>query len=83
MPEKGSEETNAPREKEMDAVVEVRNSTHVGPFQMEILEGKISQAPTHDTNVMVTPLGCADLKRDRDTPWTTSAACVHYTYCWL
>ena len=48
----------------MDAVVEVRNSTHVGPFQTEILEGKISQAPTHDTHVMVTPLGHAELKRD-------------------
>ena len=48
----------------MDAVVEVRNSIHVGPFQTEILEGKISQAPTHDTHVMVTPLGCVELKRD-------------------
>ena len=64
MPEKGVEETNVLREKEVDAVVEVRNSTHVGPFQMEILEGKISQAPTHDTHVMVTPKGRAELKQD-------------------
>ena len=64
-PEKGAEENNAPREKEVDAVVEVRSSTHVGPFQTEILEGRISQAPTHDTHVMVTPVGCAELKWDR------------------
>ena len=53
-----------PGEKEVDTVVEMRSSTHVGPFQTEILEGKISQAPTHDTHVMVTPIGCAELKRD-------------------
>ena len=27
-------------------------------------KGRISQAPTHDTHVMVTPLGCTELKRD-------------------
>ena len=43
----------------MDAVVEMKSSTHVGPFQMEILEGKLSQVPTHDAHVMVTPLGHA------------------------
>ena len=58
----------------------------MGPFQTEILEGKISQAPTHNTHVMVKPIGCAELKRGWGTsvtPWTTSAACVHYTYSWL
>ena len=53
-----------PGEKEVDAVVEMKSSTHVGPFQMEILEGKLSQAPTHDAHVMVTPLGCTEVKRD-------------------
>ena len=42
----------------------MKSSTHVGPFQMEILEGKLSQAPTQDTHVMVTPIGCTELKRD-------------------
>ena len=46
-------------------VVEMRSSIHVGPFQTEILEGKIPQAPTHDTHVMVTPIGRAELKPDR------------------
>ena len=54
-----------PGEKEVDTVVEMRGSTHVGPFQTEILEGKISQAPTHDTHVMVTPIGCEESKQDR------------------
>ena len=54
-----------PGENELDTVVEMKNSTYVGPFQTEILEGKISQAPTHDTHVMVTPIGCTELKQDR------------------
>ena len=58
-PEKGVEGTDAPEEKEVNTVVKVRDSTHVGPFQTEILEGKISQAPVHDTHVMVTPIGHA------------------------
>ena len=41
------------------------SSMHVGPFQTEILEGKISQTPAHDTHVMVTPIGHAELKQDR------------------
>ena len=53
-----------PGEKEVDTVVKMRSSTHVGPFQTEILEGKVSQAPTHDMHVMVTPIGHAELKQD-------------------
>ena len=64
MPEKGVEKTNMPGEKEVDAVVKVKNSTHVGPFQTEILEGKIPQVPTHDAHVMVIPVGCTELKQD-------------------
>ena len=63
-PEKGAEETNMPGEKEVGAVVKVKNSTHVGPFQTKILEGKIPQVPTHDAHVMVMPMGCAELKQD-------------------
>ena len=85
-PEKGAEETGMPGEKEVDAVVEMKNSTHVGPFQTKILEGNISQVPTHDAHVMVMPVGRAELKQDGGcpvAPGTTSAACVHYTHCWL
>ena len=60
----GAEGPDMPGEKEVDTVVEMRSSTHVGPFQTENLDGKIAQAPTHDTHVMVTPIGCADLKWD-------------------
>ena len=36
----------------------------MGPFQTEILEGKLSQVPTHDAHVVVTPLGHTESKRD-------------------
>ena len=69
-------------EKKVNTVVEVRGSTHVGPFQTEILEGKISQAPTHDTHVMVTPIGQAELKQDRG-PQLLPGLQVLHTYTTL
>ena len=61
-----AEGTDAPGKKEVDTVVEMKGSTHVGPFQTEILEGKISQALACDTHVMVTPIGCAELKQGQN-----------------
>ena len=46
-----------PEKNGVDTVVEMGSSAHVGPFQTEILEGKISQAPVCDTHVMVAPMG--------------------------
>ena len=46
------EGTDVPREKEVDTVVKMKGSTHVGPFQTEILEGKISQAPMCMTHML-------------------------------
>ena len=54
-----------PGEKEVDTVVKMKGSTRVGPFETEILEGKISHAPVHDTHVMVTPIRHAELKQGR------------------
>ena len=48
---------DAPEKEEVDTVVEMGSSAHVGPFQTEILEGKISQAPMCDVHIMVTPIG--------------------------
>ena len=63
-PSEGEGGANAPKKNGVDTVVEMGSSTHVGPFQTEILEGKISQAPMCDTHVMVTPIGRAELKQD-------------------
>ena len=48
----------------MDTVIVMKGSVHVCPFQAEILEGKISQAPAHDTHVMA-PIRLAEVKSGR------------------
>ena len=63
--EEGTEGTDASEEKEVDTVVKMKGSIHVGPFQTEILEGKISQAPARDTHVMVAPIGHSEVKQGR------------------
>ena len=63
--EKGAEGTDASEEKEVDTVVKMMDSIHVGPFQTEVLEGKISQAPARDTHVMVAPIGHSEVKQGR------------------
>ena len=65
MPSEVETGADAPKKKGVDTVVEMGSSTRVGPFQTEILEGKISQAPKCDTHAMVTPIGRAELKQDR------------------
>ena len=58
------------------------SSTHVGPFQTKILEGKISQAPVCDTHVMVTPIAMSGIEAGQGmstTPWATSATYLHMT----
>ena len=63
--DKGAAGTDAPAVKEVDKVIEMKGSVHVGPFQAEILEGKISQAPTHDMHVMVAPIRHTEVKSGR------------------
>ena len=74
-----------PGEKEVDTAVEMRSSTHVDPFQTEILEGKIFQAPTHDTHVMVTPIGHTEMKQDtgHQLPPGLQVLHVYTTLSWL
>ena len=57
MPLEGEGGADVPKKKGVDTVVKMGSSAHVGPFQTEILEGKISQAPVCDTHIMVTPIG--------------------------
>ena len=64
--EEGAEGTDTSEEKEVDTIDEMKSSSHIGPFQTEILEGKISQAPTQGTHVMVTPIGCSEAEQGRE-----------------
>ena len=40
----------------MDADIEMKDNVCVGPFETEILKGRVAQAPAKDTHVMVVPI---------------------------
>ena len=82
---RGGGGVGTPKKNGVDTFVEMGSSTHVGPFQTEILEGKISQAPVCDTHVMVTPVGQAWIEAGQGTsatPWVASAAYLHNHNGW-
>ena len=43
---------DAPATDEMDEVIKMKDGVCVGPFQAEILEGRVTQVPAHDTHIM-------------------------------
>ena len=53
---------DTPAAYEVDKVIEIKDSIHIGPFQAEILKERVARAPTHDTHVMVVPIRCAEVK---------------------
>ena len=63
--DKGAADTDAPTVGEVDEVVKMNDSIHVGPFQAEILEGRVTRAPAYDTHVMVVPIRCTKVERGR------------------
>ena len=82
--EKDAAGTDAPAQEEVDAVIEMKGSVHVGSFQAEILEGKVLQAPMHDTHVMVAPIKHAEVESAKacQLPWARSVTCVYYAQSW-
>ena len=40
-----SKDENTAGEETIDEIVEMKNNVHVGPFQTEILKGRVAQAP--------------------------------------
>ena len=41
---------------EINVVVELKDNVHVGPFQMEILQGKVKELLMCDAHIMITPI---------------------------
>ena len=50
---------------ELDEVIKMNGSVNVGPFQAEILEGRVTRAPTNDTHVRVVPIRHAEVESGR------------------
>ena len=78
-PSEGKGGADVPKKKGVDTVVEMGSSAHVGSFQTEILEGKISQAPVCDTHIMVTPIGWAEVKQDGGCQLPLGYKCCIFT----
>ena len=45
----------------MDGIIKMKDNVRVGPFQTEILKGRVAQAPAKDTHIMVVPIRCAEV----------------------
>ena len=44
-------------------MVELKDTVCMGPFQMEILKGKVKKLPTRDTHVMITHVRYSEVKK--------------------
>ena len=76
---------DAPMTDEMDKVMEMKDNVHVGPFQTEILKGRVGRAPAHDMHLMVAPIRCADLESGKAHPLPPGLqvyACLHHAHIW-
>ena len=61
MTEESHKDKNTASHETMDEVIEMKDNVCVGPFQAEILKGRVAQMPTQDTHVMVAPIRCTDM----------------------
>ena len=68
---------DAPMTDEMDEIIEMKDNVHVGPFQVEILKGRVEQAPTHDMHLMVVPFRCADVESGKACPLPPGLQVLH------
>ena len=49
----------------MDGIIEMKDNVQVGPFQTEILKGRVVQVPAKDTHIMVVPIRRAEVVRGK------------------
>ena len=73
---------DTPTVEELDEVVELKDSMHVGPFQTEILKGRAAKPPTHDTHIMITPLRHSIVESGKARPLPPGLQVLH-TYTTL
>ena len=45
----------------MDEIIKMKDNVRMGPFQTEILKGRVAQVPAKDTHVMVAPIRHAEV----------------------
>ena len=68
---------DAPTTDEMDKIIEMKDNIRVGPFQAEILKGRVARVPTHDTHLMVVPIRHADVESGKACPLPPGLQVLH------
>ena len=75
---------DAPMTDEMDEIMEMKNNVCVGPFQTEILKGRVARAPAYDTHLIVAPIRCTDVESGKAWPLLPGLQALHaYPCSWL
>ena len=77
-----SGDQDAPTTDEMDEIIEMKDNVHVGPFQPEILKGRVARVPAHDMYLMVVPIRHADVECGKACPLLPGLQVLH-TYTML
>ena len=68
---------DAPMTDEMDEIMEMKDNVHVGPFQAEILKGRVAQVPAPDMHLMVVPIKYADVESGKAHPLPPGLQVLH------
>ena len=66
----------------IDELVMVWESIHLGPFQMEIIEGWVKPLLRDTSYVMITPLRGLTMGNETTSPWTPCPSCLHMPQEW-
>ena len=68
---------DAPAMDKIDKIIEIKDNVCVGPFQAEILKGRIAQVPAHDTHLMVVPIRCTYVESGKSCPLPPGLQVLH------
>ena len=68
---------DAPATDEMDEIIEMKDNVHVGPFQAEILKGRIARVSAHDIHIMVVPIRCTNVESGKACPLCPGLQVLH------
>ena len=65
----------------MDKIVKMKDNVCVGPFQTEILKGRVAQVPAKDTHVMVAPIRHDEVVQGKACSLPPDYKCCMHTSC--
>ena len=79
--EESCKDENTAGEETIDEIVEMKNNVQVGPFQTEILKGRVAQVPAKDIHIMVAPIRHAVVVWGKARSLPPDYKCCMHTPC--